>query len=43
MALEHAIDTADAFLAKAFLMSDAGDKKTIAVAKRLAQAASAAG
>jgi len=25
------------------LMSDAGDKKTIAVAKRLAQAASAAG
>ena len=41
--LEHAIDTADAFLAKAFLLSDAGDKKTIAVAKRLAQAASAAG
>jgi len=43
LSLEHAIDTADAFLAKAFLMSDAGDKKTISVAKRLAQAASAAG
>jgi AcrR family transcriptional regulator len=41
--LEHAIETADAFLAKAFLMNEAGDKKSIAVAKRLALAASTVG